>query len=52
MEGPSIQGWMAFLVFSIHQNPKEVSFNASEGMELLARVRANRQRERKQASFF
>lgn len=38
------------LVFSIHQNFKEVDSVASEGMNLPGRVRASRQRE--QASFF
>lgn len=31
-------------VFSIHQNPKEVNANASEGMDLLSRRKAGRQR--------
>jgi hypothetical protein len=35
--------------FSICQNHEEVGFNDSEGTDLSARVRANRQRE--QASF-
>lgn len=34
------------LVFSAHQNPEEVDSNASKGMHLLVKVRANRQRER------
>jgi hypothetical protein len=41
---------MSQLVFSICWNPEEVGSNASEGIDLLARVRASRQEER--ASFF
>ena len=35
---------MSQLVFSIHWNPEEVGSNASERMDLPARVRAKRQR--------
>jgi hypothetical protein len=41
---------MSQLVFSIHLNPEEVVSNAREGMNLLMRARASRQRE--QDSFF
>ena len=36
---------MSQLVFSLHQNPEEVGSNASEGMDLLGRLRASRQGE-------
>jgi hypothetical protein len=35
---------MSQLLFSIHQNPKSVGYNANEGMDFLAKARANRQR--------
>ena len=38
---------MSELIFSICQNPEEVHSNASEGIDLLVRGRANRQRENK-----
>jgi len=38
------------LVFSIHQNPKEVGSNASEGVDLPLRVRASRQRAKRRQS--
>ena len=38
------------MVFTIYQNPEEVSSNASGEMDLPARVRSSRQREK--ASFF
>lgn len=41
---------MSQLVFCILLNPKEVDSDASEGKDLLVRVKASRQRE--QASFF
>jgi hypothetical protein len=54
MESPRIQqlfspqGWMSQLVFGIRLNPKEV-VNASEGIDLLGRMRRSKQRTR--ASF-
>jgi hypothetical protein len=41
---------MSQLVFSIYKNPKEVSSDASEGMDLPAKIRASRQKAN--ASFF
>jgi hypothetical protein len=41
---------MSQMVFTIYQNPEEVSSNASGEMDLPARVRSSRQREK--ASFF
>ena len=35
---------MSQLVFSIHQNPEEIGFNASEKINLPARVKSNRQK--------
>jgi hypothetical protein len=38
---------MSQLIFSMHWNLEEVDTNASEGMDLPARVRASRQKENK-----